>query len=81
MRLPRGVIRAFLLLCVRCERRASACSMRDDLVEGMQRIERILDAYGAAGRPGPPETFTLYAYDGGRHLRHPQMPAFRFPAP
>ncbi|MFD4865306.1 ATP-grasp peptide maturase system methyltransferase [Streptomyces sp. NPDC058412] len=43
-------------------------------------IERVLDAYDAAGRPGP-ETFTLHVYDGGQHLRHPQMPGLPLPRP
>jgi protein-L-isoaspartate O-methyltransferase len=43
-----------------------------------ERIERVLDAYDAAGRPGP-ETFTLHVYDGGQHLRHPQMPGLPLP--
>lgn len=38
-----------------------------------ERIERVLDAYDAAGAPGP-ETFTLHVYDGGQHLRHSQLP-------
>ncbi|MHB6903975.1 hypothetical protein [Streptomyces sp. DB-54] len=29
-----------------------------------ERIERVLDAYDAAGAPGP-DTFTLHVYDGG----------------
>lgn len=29
-----------------------------------ERIERVLDAYDAAGQPGP-ETFSLNVYDGG----------------
>ncbi|MER6314395.1 ATP-grasp peptide maturase system methyltransferase [Streptomyces sp. NPDC001581] len=45
-----------------------------------ERIERVLDAYDAAGRPGP-ETFTLHVYDGGQHLRHPQMPGLPLPRP
>jgi hypothetical protein len=36
----------------------------------LERIERVLDA---ADRPGP-ETSTLRVYDGGQHLRHPQLP-------
>ncbi|WP_328373103.1 ATP-grasp peptide maturase system methyltransferase (plasmid) [Streptomyces sp. NBC_00445] len=44
------------------------------------RIERVLDAYDAAGSPGP-ETFTLHVYEGGQHLRHPQMPSLRLPRP
>ncbi|MFF3159248.1 ATP-grasp peptide maturase system methyltransferase [Streptomyces sp. NPDC057910] len=45
-----------------------------------ERIERILDAYDAAGRPGP-ETFTLHVYGGGQHLRHPQLPGLPLPRP
>ncbi|MDF5758384.1 ATP-grasp peptide maturase system methyltransferase [Spongiactinospora sp. TRM90649] len=45
-----------------------------------ERIERVLDAYDAAGAPGP-ETFTLHVYDGGQHLRHPQMPDLPLPRP
>lgn len=43
-----------------------------------ERIERVLDAYDEADRPGP-ETFTLHVYDGGQHLRHPQMPGLPLP--
>lgn len=43
-----------------------------------ERIERVLDAYDAADRPGP-ETFSLHVYDGGQHLRHPQMPGLPLP--
>jgi methyltransferase of ATP-grasp peptide maturase system len=43
-----------------------------------ERIERVLDAHDAAGKPGP-ETFTLHVYDGGQHLRHPQMPGLPLP--
>jgi methyltransferase of ATP-grasp peptide maturase system len=45
-----------------------------------ERIERVLDAYDAAGAPGP-ETFMLHVYDGGQHLRHPQMPGLPLPRP
>jgi methyltransferase of ATP-grasp peptide maturase system len=45
-----------------------------------ERIERVLDAYDAAGAPGPP-TFTLHVYEGGQHLRHPQMPSLPLPRP
>ncbi|MFE9687851.1 ATP-grasp peptide maturase system methyltransferase [Streptomyces sp. NPDC006285] len=45
-----------------------------------ERIERVLDAYDTAGRPGP-ETFTLHVYGGGQHLRHPQMPGLPMPRP
>ena len=45
-----------------------------------ERIERVLDAYDAAGAPGP-ETFTLHVYDAGQHLRHPQMPSLPLPRP
>lgn len=45
-----------------------------------ERIERVLDAYDAACRPGP-ETFTLHVYEGGQHLRHPQMSGLPLPRP
>ncbi|MBD0743169.1 ATP-grasp peptide maturase system methyltransferase [Streptomyces sp. CBMA152] len=45
-----------------------------------ERVERILDAYDAAGAPGP-DTFTLHVYDGGQHLRHPQLPGLPLPRP
>ncbi|MEU3657872.1 ATP-grasp peptide maturase system methyltransferase [Streptomyces sp. NPDC032161] len=45
-----------------------------------ERTERVLDAYDAAGRPGP-ETFTLHVRDGGQHLRHPQLPGLPLPRP
>ena len=45
-----------------------------------ERIERVLDAYDEAGAPGP-ETFTLHVYDGGQHLRHPQLPGLPLPQP
>ncbi|MEU4893721.1 ATP-grasp peptide maturase system methyltransferase [Streptomyces sp. NPDC044780] len=45
-----------------------------------ERIERVLDAYDAAGAPGP-ETFTLHVHGGGQHLRHPQMPDLPLPRP
>ncbi|GAA2353148.1 ATP-grasp peptide maturase system methyltransferase [Streptomyces cuspidosporus] len=44
------------------------------------RIETVLSAYDAAGRPGP-ETFRLHVYDGGQHLRHPHMPGLPLPMP
>ncbi|WP_180687521.1 ATP-grasp peptide maturase system methyltransferase [Streptomyces gossypiisoli] len=43
-----------------------------------ERIEDVLDAFDAADRPGP-ETFTMHVYDGGQHLRHPQMPGLPLP--
>ncbi|OON72100.1 ATP-grasp peptide maturase system methyltransferase [Streptomyces tsukubensis] len=43
-----------------------------------ERIERVLDAYDTAGRPGP-ETFTLHVSGGGQHLRHPRMPGLTLP--
>ncbi|MCX4458651.1 hypothetical protein OOK58_42850 [Streptomyces sp. NBC_01728] len=43
-----------------------------------ERIECVGDAYDEADRPGP-ETFTLYVYDGGQHLRHPQVPGLPLP--
>ncbi|MET8682461.1 ATP-grasp peptide maturase system methyltransferase [Streptomyces sp. NPDC004647] len=45
-----------------------------------ERIERVLDAYDTADRPGP-ETFTLHVYGGGQHLRHPQLPGLPLPCP
>jgi hypothetical protein len=45
-----------------------------------ERIENVMDAYDAADAPGP-ETFTLHVYDGGQHLRHPQMPGLPLPRP
>ncbi|MFI8848703.1 ATP-grasp peptide maturase system methyltransferase [Streptomyces sp. NPDC053499] len=43
-----------------------------------ERIERVLDAYDAAGAPGP-ETFTLHVSDDDQHLQHPQMPLLPLP--
>ncbi|MFI8370949.1 ATP-grasp peptide maturase system methyltransferase [Streptomyces sp. NPDC085466] len=43
-----------------------------------ERVEAVLSAHDEAGRPGP-ETFTLHVYDGGQHLRHPQMPGLPLP--
>lgn len=45
-----------------------------------ERIEDVLCLYDEAGRPGP-ETFTLHVYDGGQHVRHPQLPALPLPRP
>ncbi|MFE1247488.1 ATP-grasp peptide maturase system methyltransferase [Streptomyces sp. NPDC058735] len=45
-----------------------------------ERVERMLDAYDAAGRPGP-ETFTLCVHEHGQHLRHPQLPCLPLPSP
>lgn len=45
-----------------------------------ERVERVLDAYDAAGRPGP-GAFTLHVHDDGQHLRHPQMPGLSLPQP
>ncbi|MFI9630571.1 ATP-grasp peptide maturase system methyltransferase [Streptomyces sp. NPDC052042] len=45
-----------------------------------ERIERVLDAYDVAGRPGP-ETFTLHVCDGGQHLWHPQLPGLPLARP
>jgi methyltransferase of ATP-grasp peptide maturase system len=44
------------------------------------RIERVLDAYDVADRPGP-ETFTVHVRDGRQHLRHPKMPDLALPRP
>lgn len=40
----------------------------------------VLSAYDEAGRPGP-EAFALHVYDGGQHLRHPQMASLPLPRP
>ncbi|MEU9737024.1 ATP-grasp peptide maturase system methyltransferase [Streptomyces sp. NPDC048002] len=45
-----------------------------------EQIERVLDAYDGADRPGP-ETFSLHVYAGGQHLRHPQMRGLPLPRP
>ncbi|MFJ3976199.1 ATP-grasp peptide maturase system methyltransferase [Streptomyces sp. NPDC090021] len=45
-----------------------------------EQVESVLTAYDAVGRPGP-ETFTLHVYDGGQHLRNPQMPGLPLPKP
>ncbi|MGP3941947.1 ATP-grasp peptide maturase system methyltransferase [Streptomyces sp. 6N106] len=50
----------------------------DGPVKLWERIEQVLSAYDAAGAPGP-ETFSLHIYDGGQHLRHPQMPGLPLP--
>ncbi len=50
----------------------------DGPVKLWKRIEQMLSTYDAAGAPGP-ETFTLHIYDGGQHLRHPQMPGLPLP--
>ncbi|MFF0594238.1 ATP-grasp peptide maturase system methyltransferase [Streptomyces antibioticus] len=42
------------------------------------RIETVLGAYDAAGRPGP-ETFRLHVHDGEQRLRHSQMPDLPLP--
>ncbi|MFV0135777.1 ATP-grasp peptide maturase system methyltransferase [Streptomyces sp. HMX87] len=38
-----------------------------------ERVEHVLDAFDAAGRPGP-ETFTLRVDERGQQLRHARMP-------
>jgi methyltransferase of ATP-grasp peptide maturase system len=43
-----------------------------------ERIEGVLDAFDAAGRPGP-ETFTLHVWGGGQFLRHPDMHGLSLP--
>lgn len=43
-------------------------------------VERVLDAYDAAGGPGP-ETFTLCVHEDGQHLRHPRLPCLSLPSP
>lgn len=45
-----------------------------------ERVETMLNAYDAAGAPGP-ETFTLHVYDSGQHLRHPTLPSLSLPRP
>ena len=45
-----------------------------------KRIEAVLDAYDAAGAPGP-EAFTLHIHGSGQHLRHPRMPGLLLPRP
>ncbi|WKX72341.1 ATP-grasp peptide maturase system methyltransferase [Streptomyces sp. XD-27] len=49
-------------------------------VELWDRIERVLDAYDAADRPGP-ETFILRVDEDGQYLRHPQMAGLPLPRP
>ncbi|MGY3203282.1 ATP-grasp peptide maturase system methyltransferase [Streptomyces sp. TE5632] len=44
-----------------------------------ERVERVLDAYDTAGRPGP-ETFTLCVHEDGQHLRHPRFPCLPLPS-
>lgn len=44
------------------------------------RVETVWSAFDSAGQPGP-ETFRLHVYDGGQHLRHPQMPDLPLPRP
>ncbi|GAU68834.1 O-methyltransferase [Streptomyces sp. NBRC 110611] len=45
-----------------------------------ERVECVLDAYDAAGRPEP-GTFTLHVDDSGQYLRHPRMPGLVLPRP
>ncbi|MGP3734336.1 ATP-grasp peptide maturase system methyltransferase [Streptomyces sp. GDS52] len=44
-----------------------------------ESVEQVLDAYDAAGQPGP-GAFTLCVHDGGQHLRHPQLPCLSLPS-
>lgn len=44
------------------------------------RVEEVLEAYDAAGRP-PPEEFTLTVTPQIQVLEHPGMPALRLPGP
>jgi methyltransferase of ATP-grasp peptide maturase system len=44
------------------------------------RVEAVLSAYDAAGRPQP-ETFSLHVNDGRQYLRHPHMPALPLAGP
>ncbi|OSC68514.1 SAM-dependent methyltransferase [Streptomyces sp. 4F] len=41
-------------------------------------IEQVIDAFDAAGRPGP-ETYTLRVDSDGQRLLHPQMPQLALP--
>ncbi|MEU7717122.1 ATP-grasp peptide maturase system methyltransferase [Streptomyces tibetensis] len=43
-----------------------------------ERVERVLDAFDAAGRPGP-ETFTLRVHDEGQRLWHSDVPGLLLP--
>ncbi|MBW1603118.1 ATP-grasp peptide maturase system methyltransferase [Streptomyces sp. JJ66] len=43
-----------------------------------ERVEGLLDAYDAAGAPGP-EAFTVRVDGGGQHVRHAGMPALALP--
>ena len=45
-----------------------------------ESVERVVDLYEAAGRPGP-GAFTLCVHGGGQHLRHPRMPCLPLPTP
>ncbi|MEU5703163.1 hypothetical protein [Streptomyces aurantiacus] len=45
-----------------------------------ERIERALDAYDAAGAPGP-EEFTPHVCGGVQHLRHAHLPGLPLPSP
>ncbi|MFD7893595.1 ATP-grasp peptide maturase system methyltransferase [Streptomyces sp. NPDC059743] len=42
------------------------------------RVEAVLAAYDAAGRPGP-ETFRLYVHENEQHVHHPRMPELSLP--
>lgn len=42
------------------------------------QIETVLDAYHAAGRPGP-EAFRLTIDETGQYVRHPQLPSLKLP--
>lgn len=45
-----------------------------------ESVERVVDVYEAAGRPGS-ESFTLSVHHGGQHLRHPRVPCLPLPSP
>ncbi|WP_432119142.1 ATP-grasp peptide maturase system methyltransferase [Streptomyces sp. bgisy032] len=45
-----------------------------------ESVERVLDAYDSAGRPGP-ETFSVCVHEGGQHIRHPRLPCLSLPSP
>ncbi|MFG1879559.1 ATP-grasp peptide maturase system methyltransferase [Sphaerisporangium sp. NPDC049003] len=67
---------------------AATLTQRDDIwevrengpIKLWERIEAVLGAYDAAGRPEP-DTFRLHVYGGGQHLRQPQMPTLPLPRP
>ncbi|MCT7351344.1 ATP-grasp peptide maturase system methyltransferase [Streptomyces sp. 15-116A] len=48
------------------------------LVKLWERVEAVLDAYDAAGRPGP-EAFRVTVSGEGQYVRHPGMTVLRLP--